>query len=807
MTERPRVLVVDDETTNLKALCDILGEHGFDVEGRDRAADALAVLEGWSADILLTDLRMPEMNGVELLGRALEIDPHIVGILMTGQGSIGTAVSAMQAGALDYVLKPLTVSTLLPVLRRGLEIRRLRLENLELRDTVAIQGINQAIAHTTDIVALPERVAEAALEHFGADEASVMVLTPDGNALRVAAVKGGDRETLVGEILPLGRGIAGHVAATGEPWLSPGGADAVVEVRPAHPRTAIRSSLSMPMMTRGKLVGVLNVSCIAKAQNIPKGRVKAFEIFTSAAAAALEAARLHEEERSAQARYAEVLDTAPDGIISIDGDQTIRIFNRGAERIFGYSATEVLGKPLTTLLPPRVAGVHQQYVDAFVAGADVSRTMAGGEPLAARRKDGSLIHLELAISKHTERGHVFCTAVVRDVTERLGLEAQLRQAQKMEEVGQLTGGIAHDFNNVLTVIISNGEVIERATPPDAAYREDLTELLGAAKRGARLVSRLLQFSRREVLSMKPTGLGGIITEVVPMVERLLDPSIQFEVSDRTAPTDVVMVDRGAVEQMVLNLCTNARDAMPGGGTLTVDCSSTVLDAGYHATHPWVTPGRYTLLSVTDTGSGMDEATQRRVFEPFFTTKEAGKGTGLGLSMVYGLMKQHGGMAHVYSEPGEGTTIKLYFPIVADAEAPAEGHPERPKNEAVTRGSETVLVVEDDEGIRRATRRALEGHGYAVLTAADGEEALEVLERETGRVALVISDLAMPKLGGRQLAAAMRQTGAEIPILFTSGHSREAAMDNGLPSDAHFLQKPWTLQNLFTYVRRVLDGEE
>ena len=394
------------------------------------------------------------------------------------------------------------------------------------------------------------------------------------------------------------------------------------------------------------------------------------------------------------------------------------------------------------------------------------------------------------------------TVVARDITVRHNLEAQLRQSQKMEAIGQLTGGIAHDFNNVLTVIGSNAELLDSA-PIGAEERESVGEILRATQRGAEMIQQLLRFSRRGMLDRRPHDPVIVVREFSSMLGRLLPSSVRLEFGD-AVPGRLVRLDPGALEQMIANLCTNARDAMPDGGVLRIECVATDLDEGYHATHPWVRPGEYVCVTVSDTGVGMDEETRQRIFEPFFTTKPAGVGTGLGMAMVYGLMKEHGGMAHVYSERGRGTEVKLFFPV-SDSEGPSGPVPVRPDPRQIPGGTEVLLLVEDDAAIRRASRRALEGRGYTILEAEDGERALEVFQQQHARIALVISDLVMPHLGGRQLAEALRAQGAQVPILFTSGYSetsvyREAA----LPPGVTFLHKPWTLTDLFTRVRTILD---
>jgi diguanylate cyclase (GGDEF)-like protein/PAS domain S-box-containing protein len=428
-----RILIVDDEAANMHALRDTLRDRGYDAEGFTTGEAALNALRERQFDLLLTDLMMPGMDGVALLGAALKIDPQLVGILMTGKGTIETAVQAMQAGALDYVLKPIKISTLLPVLTRAVGVRRLRLENLELRNTVAIHELNQAIAYTLDPNVLLDKIADSALAQFEADEASVMLLTEDGDSLYVAAVRGDQRDALLGTRVSIGKGIAGQVAASREPLVLQG---EVVDPRtaPLHPRPAIQSALSMPMITRNKLIGVLNVNYTRQPRTIPLGQIKVLSIFVNAAAAGIEAARLHEAQRKADARYREVLHMAADGIISTDDEQRILIFNAGAEKLFGYRPEEVLGKSLDVLLPVEVVGAHRHHMQVFGQGSVESRAMAARKRLFGRRKDGTLVDIEVGISKRSENGKMLYTAVVRDITQRIQQEERIARLTRLYAV-------------------------------------------------------------------------------------------------------------------------------------------------------------------------------------------------------------------------------------------------------------------------------------------------------------------------------------------------------------------------------------
>ncbi len=424
-----------------------------------------------------------------------------------------------------------------------------------------------------------------------------------------------------------------------------------------------------------------------------------------------------------------------------------------------------------------------------------------------RKKDGSGVLVRLSGRPvRGGAGNLECFEMIaEDVTERRTLEAQLRQSQKMEAVGQLTGGIAHDFNNILTVILANADLLQADLPQGRAdLRAVLDETRTAAQRGSDLVRKLLGFSRRGKLEMKSVDLAQLVTDLSGMLRRVLPENVEVNLI-ANPPIGSALADAGAIEQILLNLATNARDAMPDGGRLTIEVKPDWLDGEYYATHPWVEPGEYVSISVTDTGIGMDEKTRERVFEPFFTTKPIGRGTGLGMAMVYGTVKQHRGHIHLYSEVGTGTTVKVYLPVAQ----PAASQPAESLFEAVPEhGNETILVVEDDLSIGRATRRALENHGYTVLLAADGEEALETVRR-CGRCAidLIITDLVMPKLGGRQLYEALRSAGSNIRVMFASGYSRRdieecASLDTEVP----FLHKPWTLTELLSRVRQALERE-
>lgn len=455
--------------------------------------------------------------------------------------------------------------------------------------------------------------------------------------------------------------------------------------------------------------------------------------------------RIHAQQslESSEARHRALLSGLPDLVFLLDGQGVVVDFHAPNHTTLLAPPSELVGRPLTATLPPE---------QASEIGAALGRVTQTGhaETLSYDLEfpDGKRYFEATLVPTDGNR----VTTVVRDITARHNLEDQLRQAQKMEAVGQLTGGIAHDFNNVLTIIGSNAELLALHASPGSEAPEELEEILRATRRGADMISRLLTFSRRSTRQRHAVDPAAVVAEMAGMLERLLPAFVRLEVGTlETGST--VRLDSGALEQVLANLCTNARDAMPDGGTIRIECEATWLDAGYHATHPWVKPGPFACISLSDTGSGMDEATRARVFEPFFTTKALGVGTGLGMAMVYGMMKDHDGMVHVYSEPGRGTVIKLYFPLATNI-VPDQPKGQRDDARSVAGGGETLVLAEDDVSIRLATRRALESKGYRVLEAADGEQALALFRQHRHEIRLLVSDLVMPNLGGQQLAEAL-----------------------------------------------------
>lgn len=1204
-----RLLIVDDEIELLNSLADKLAKQGYEIVRFSSPREALLALETQNFDLLLTDLMMPEMDGISLLQAARQLNPELACIVMTGQATVQTAVDAMKTGALDYVLKPFKINVILPVLARALELRRLRLENIQLRETVGIYELCNAIAFTLDHQTLLNKIIDAALQQCEAEEGSIMLPTEQGDELRVAVIRGKGRGHLVGERVPVGHGIAGWVIRHRESLTLMG------EVRdprfvPVQPRPDIRCAISMPMLVGGTLVGVLNINSTSRRHSFTMGQVKALGILANTGAAALESARLHHAVQRAEEQYRSIFENASEGIIQStppgrllianpavakmlgydspadilahvqdmgtqfyrtpadrtavlrlleeqgsvqdvelalsrkDGSQiwaslssqairdadgnTVRyestvveitrrkqgerrsaaehrvaqilasvasltealplvlqamgetldwdwcalwwidnhepvlrceqVWHRGSsesvafesqcqaltfargvgfsgrvwakgepiwiseigedpelprvtlakrhgfrsalafpvmvgkevlgvidlfssegkkldaallatlgaigsqigqfierrrieeerdrffslsvdmlcvagydgifrivnpawEATLGWTTDEFQAHPYTEFVHPddlpatkaeadrlintggytlsfenryrckdgsykwlswrAVADPSQRVVYAsardttlkrkvdadlqlrdravravtqgiliadadqpdhpiifatpgfermtgyevaevlgrncrFLQGLDTDPTAVARLREAIQtvipctvellnyRKDRTPFWNELSISPVRDEGGVVThfVGVLTDITARRKLEEQLRQSQKMDAIGKLAGGVAHDFNNLLTVISGYSELLLSQLPVDDPNREMIVEIHHAGERSAGLTRQLLAFSRQQILAPRILDLTGVVTDTERMLRRLIGEDVRL--STVLVPgLWMVRADPGQMEQILLNLAVNARDAMPDGGCLTIEARNVYLDEAYACEHAEAKPGPHVMLAVSDTGTGMSQAVLARIFEPFFTTKDPGKGTGLGLATVHGIVKQSGGHIGVYSEVGVGTTFKVYLPRV---EGQSTGSHSGNKLRLTVPGTETVLLVEDEERVRTLSRHILVGAGYTVLEAANGNEAVQIATEHTGPIHLLMTDVVLPGgMGGRQVVAAVKSRRPEIRVLFVSGYTDDAVVRHGvLESGVNFLQKPFTPFSLAQKVRAVLD---
>jgi two-component system, cell cycle sensor histidine kinase and response regulator CckA len=495
-----------------------------------------------------------------------------------------------------------------------------------------------------------------------------------------------------------------------------------------------------------------------------------------------------------------LLESATQAILSIDRTGRIVLANRRCEEMFGYNREELLGARIEILLPESKRQAHTGQRSDYFDRPHV-RPMGLGIDLAGRRRDGREFPVEVSLSYiETEEG-TFPIAFVSDISQRKLLEEQLLHAQKMEAVGRLAGGVAHDFNNMLTVIAGYNRMILDELSPLDPLRGYAEEILKAADRAGAITNQLLAFSRRQVSKPRVMQVNMAIAQTDKMLRRLIGEDVHLQLS-LGPEVGNIRADPGHVDQAIVNLVVNARDAMPDGGTLTIETANVQLDESYVRTHLGVTPGEFVMVAVSDTGQGMDAETRRRIFEPFFTTKERGRGTGLGLATVYGIVKQAGGDIFVYSEPGRGSTFKLYFPRVSEPVTETAGGV--PAHDGASSRAETILLVEDERAVRELTLKMLQQLGYAVLVAESADDAMRVSEAHRGELSLLLTDVVMPGLSGRQLADALILVRPGIKVLFLSGYTENTVVHHGvLESGVDFLPKPFSREVLGKKLREIL----
>lgn len=496
--------------------------------------------------------------------------------------------------------------------------------------------------------------------------------------------------------------------------------------------------------------------------------------------------------------FRDLVNHAPMGIFIVK-NRKLKMVNPGFQRITGYSEEELLESDCLDLATPEYKNKIKQAAVEILKGQ--SSTPYEYQFLT---KDGQVKWAMESVTTTSFDGGKATLGYFMDITERKLLEENLTRAQRIEAIGILAGGVAHDFNNLLTAILGYSELMKMDLDSKDPYYQYVDEILKTAQRGSTLTHQLLAFSRKQVLQPSIVSINALVLNMERLLKRLIGEDIEL-VTAVSNDLGAVRADKGQMEQVIMNLAVNARDAMPQGGKLTLETANVYLDADYGRTHVSVIPGHYVMLAISDTGVGMDAKTRAHIFEPFFTTKELGSGTGLGLATVYGIIKQSGGNIWVYSEPGKGTTFKIYLPRVKEAAVLADAQPP-----AVTglSGRETILVVEDDETLRQLIDRGLRKYGYNVLKAANGGEALLLCEKEEGPVHLLLTDVVMPQMNGRELAERLALLCPAMKILFMSGYTEAAAFNNGvLEAKAQFLQKPFKVNRLVRKIREVLESKQ
>jgi PAS domain S-box-containing protein len=503
--------------------------------------------------------------------------------------------------------------------------------------------------------------------------------------------------------------------------------------------------------------------------------------------------------QESEERYRIAIENSNDGVIMARGDFIIYV-NRKFVEIFGYKNEEdVLEKPVSLIIHPD----DRQRV------CDFNRRRQAGEDVPPRyefkglRRDGSTLFIEISAAKTTYLGESVSLAYLRDVTDRKKLEEQFLQSQKMEVVGHLAGSVAHDFNNILTAIVGYTHLISLKIAEDDPIRDYVNQIFSSTERATALTRSLLAFSRKQIVIHKHLNLNDVVKNIRKFLMRLISEDIEMEtISSHERLT--IMADKGQIEQVIMNLVTNARDAMPKGGRIIIQTSVFRMNDSFVSLNGYGEAGRYALLTISDTGKGMDSETQRKIFEPFFTTKEVGKGTGLGLSTVYGIIKQHNGYITCYSEPGKGTTFKLYIPLAGIDIQEEETYD---TTQTLRRGNETILLAEDQEDVRNVISQILKGYGYSVISASNGSEAIDLFVRNSDAVKLVILDVVMPVKNGKETYEEIRKIKPGISTLFMSGYTADIIKARGdIGDEFQIITKPVLAWELLKKVGEMLDAQ-
>src|SRR6478672_5006689 len=512
------------------------------------------------------------------------------------------------------------------------------------------------------------------------------------------------------------------------------------------------------------------------------------------------ASRLNEE------RFRRLLEAAPDAILEVNDDGRITLANAAAERMFGYSRAELMGQTIEMLVPEDKRSVHTRYRAGYAENPRI-RPMGPGLELEVQRKDGTLLPVEISLSPNSSHGTHSVIAIVRDVSQRTQMEAMLRvsqerlkQAEKLEALGRLAGGVAHEFNNLLSMILGYSEILLPNLKSETS-RTYVAKISISAKRAAALTRQLLAFGRRQVLSLRFLDMNSVVADNYQIASQLVDDSIEVIAQLASEPA-WIKADPAQVEQVMANLAANAQAAMPHGGKMTLAVSNIEIDEEHTSQYPNLLPGQYVVLSVSDTGSGMIPEVKARLFEPFFSTREFGQGTGLGLASMYGIVLQSGGGVSVQSEPGKGTTFQVYLPRV-QPNAPSEPAAAPAKDIESLRGTETILLVEDHAPLLDLAREFLTGLGYQLLPANLPLKALEISSQYTHKIDLLLTDVLMPGMNGRELAHELRIQRPEMKVLYVSGFADRAFEENDLSAPEAFMEKPYEFDELARKIREIL----
>jgi two-component system, cell cycle sensor histidine kinase and response regulator CckA len=720
-------------------------------------------LENFQPDVILSDYTLPRFDGMTALSLVRERVPSTPFLIVTGSVNEETAVGCMKAGATDYLLKS-NLARIGPAIEAALERERARAEKIQAQSALAAseRRFRSLVQNSSDLVTI---VAPDGVILYASDSATRIV--------------GYSPAQLVGSNLLTYLDQHDHDAVLS--LLSPNGkpsADGPVEfsLRRGDGTPVWLEAVGTDLLTDPTIRGiVLNARDVSERKRADRAL------------------------RESEERYRDLFDNASDLVCMASPDGALLYVNKAWHQGTGYGEDEISRMHLSDVVHPDSRSHFKTVLQQVLAGERLDHV-----ELIFLPKNGSPITVEGNLSCTFKDGKpAVIRGIYRDITERKRVEEHLRRAERMQAAGKLAGGVAHEVNNMMTGVIGFSEFLLRSLDPSDPRRADVEEVIKAGTRAADVTRQLLAFTRQQFLRPQMVHINTVVAEMEKMLRHSLGEDKHLEL--RLSPQAGQMrADRGQLEQVLINLVLNARDAIDEHGRVTIETSTTVLDAAYAERHQGVSipSGRYVMLAVSDTGCGMDPDVQTRIFEPFFTTKPIGQGTGLGLSTVYGIVKQSGGFVWVYSEAGQGSVFKVYLPEAQPAHATAE--PPIPEPQA-TRGSETILVIEDEEVVRNLAMRGLRDHGYTVVEARDGADALRFVQQHPATVDLVVCDVVMPQMGGREFGQHLALFDPDLPILYMSGYTGDDVVQRGLlDPGAPFQQKPFTPGALASKVRTMLD---
>lgn len=802
------ILIVDDREENLYLLETLLKANSHSVQSAANGKQALERLKAGDIDMIISDILMPVMDGFQLC-RHVKTDEtlhHIPFIVYTATYTGPQDEEfAKKIGADLFLVKPCEPEVFMESLREVAASSKDRKiastpkplkqeEMLKLYSERLVRKLEQKMLELEKEVQTRQETEEFLRAIFKAANNVALVVTDLTNMDAMITdfspgaeqIFGYTAEEAIGKpVAMLHRpediekyaGIRHHTRENREGFTGE-----VIKVRKSGEQFPALFSLYPILNKDGDVIAILSVTIDITAQ-----------------------IRTEKALRESEEKYRAIFDGAAEGIRIIDRQtKKFTYVNPAMCRMLGYTEDELRHMTVRDIMPPEVVALINTEIERH----DSKNKSIFLNDIPNLKKDGTIIYTDVALTPRIViDGRHNSIAFSTDITEKKKaeddikkIEEQLRRSQKLEALGRLTGGIAHDFNNILTTIIGNADMMLMDVPKDNPMHSDLEEIKIAGDRAASLISQLLAFSRKQILQPTVMNLNDTVNDMDKMLRRIIGEDI--ELSTILAPDlGQVEADEGQIEQVIMNLAVNARDAMPRGGKVTIETANTDIDEAYTHDHVAIIPGPYVMLAISDTGTGMNRNVQENLFEPFFTTKSKEKGTGLGLSTVYGIVKQSNGNIYVYSEPGKGTTLKVYLPRV-EKSIVKKKKAKRPKTLS---GSETILVVEDNEMVGNLTMRILKQSGYRVLIAPDGREALRVLKEYEGYIHLVLTDVVMPGMSGEKLEKKLKAARPDIKVLFMSGYTDNAVVHHGLLSQGKvFLQKPFTPEDLTRKIREVLE---